>query len=53
MKIVISRKQFYRRQWTALIAGLDFSNTAPLPRAIAAVLNEIFKEEIKNDGNAV
>lgn len=46
--LTISRKQLYRKDWTALIAPLDFASTAPLPRAVSAVLNDISKEDTKN-----
>jgi hypothetical protein len=41
---IITRKQLYGKQWTTALSGLDFACVAPLPKAIAAVLNEIAKE---------
>ena len=41
---LISRKQLYRREWTAALLKIDFSCVVPLAKAVAAVLNEIAKE---------
>ena len=40
----ISRKQLYRREWSAMLRNIDFSCIVPLAKAVDAVLNEIIRE---------